>query len=1488
MVQKNTTGGNGGSFTFTSANVSLNNFFGPSNPLIIAGFNGSTFRIAPDLVPGSNYNIIENPQSGWNLSGASCDNGTLSNIVVVAGQTTTCTFSNTSTSSGTGSIKVVKKTVGNNGIFSFNASINLGLISIGTTGTSAGGSGFWNISGLIPGAKYSISEIVPSGWDLTSSSCTNGTTSSINVVANQETVCTFNNTYNKNSSTKGSIKIVKNITSGVDRTFGFTNNFGVTSFRTVNRTGFQTVSGLDPGSNYSISELVPNNWTLTSSSCTNGTINNIIVNAGQTTTCTFTNKYNAPGFIKIAKKTTGGNGTFSFISSFGVKSLTTSSGTASKTVSGLIPSGQGINYDIEEIPKTNWTLTSVSCNNGTIDNIIVVSGQTTTCTFSNKYSPPPPTTGSIKIVKNATGGNSKFDFFSNFGVNTLTTISGTASKTITGLAPGSNYNIKETVPANWDLTSSSCDRGTPDAIEVVAGQITSCTFNNKLSSNGSIKIIKKTTDGDGTFSFTSNFGVNSLTTSSGTGIEIIFNLTPGSGYNIKETVPSNWTLTSSSCDNGSLITAIKVVAGKTTSCTFNNKYTAPPPTTGSIKVVKKTTGGNGSYKKFDYNSNFGINSLTTDGFGTAEKTISNLATGSNYNILELLPDNWTLVGEFCDSGTPNDSSDDTVPSDDNKIIVVVGQTTTCTFTNKYTPPPTLRLKKSVSGGTAAPYNWQLTATSSSGTFTDGGNSLIFHSVTAGIPYTLTESSVNNYYAGSWSCDGGSLSLNIITLIAGQKVTCTITNTYAIDSNSPKLTIKKIIDNTAGGTTSASSAFAPYQAGTNTLKLDTPTPLVPGTYTITEKTVANYNASYSGACQGGSVVLKNGDNIICTITNTYSPNSSTKGSIKVVKKIADGNNSVFSFQSSSNLGFISLSTINGTAQKTVPNLTPSSGLIKYFIKETAPTGWVLTSQVCDSGTPNDSSDDSVPSDKITVIAGQTTSCTFINTYAPLADRGSIKLVKNTVGGDAKFYFNSSNPGFVSLTTSGGTASYLFPNRYPGTNYNFSEAIPPTNWILTSSSCDRGTPNAIEVVAGQITTCTFTNTYSPPLPTKGSIKIVKNTTGGDTTFSFNASSNLGTYIFLTTTGGTAEKIKPDLTPGSNYSISENVTSGWTLTGASCSNGNPANITVVAGQETVCIFNNEKPTKGSIKIVKNTTGGNGSFSFTSNFGVNSITTSSGMGFEIKSNLTPGSGYNIQETIPSDWSLAGASCDSGSLITAIKVVAGKTTSCTFNNTYTPPPPTKGSIKIVKNTTGGDGTFIFNSNFGVGSLTTSNGTIEKIIPDLTPGSNYNISENSNSEWTLTGSSCNNGTPANITVVAGQETMCTFNNEYTPTGSIKIIKNTTGGDGSFSFTNSSNLGMNSLTTDNGTAERIITKLIPGSNYYIEESVPIDWTLDLVTCSESSELKTNGVKNIKVLAGKETICTFSNTYSPPPTTGSIKIIKETKGEDDKFDFESSFV
>jgi len=72
-------------------------------------------------------------------------------------------------------------------------------------------------------------------------------------------------------------------------------------------------------------------------------------------------------------------------------------------------------------------------------------------------------------------------------------------------------------------------------------------------------------------------------------------------------LPSGWTQTSASCNNGTL-TAVTVVAGVTTICTFTNTYVAP---TGSIQVVKNTVGGNGT---FPFTSNFGLTSpLITSG-----------------------------------------------------------------------------------------------------------------------------------------------------------------------------------------------------------------------------------------------------------------------------------------------------------------------------------------------------------------------------------------------------------------------------------------------------------------------------------------------------------------------------------------------------------------------------------------------------------------------------------------------------------------------------------------------------------------------------------------------------------------------------------------------------------------------------------------------------------------------------------------------------------
>jgi protein-disulfide isomerase len=45
--------------------------------------------------------------------------------------------------------------------------------------------------------------------------------------------------------------------------------------------------------------------------------------------------------------------------------------------------------------------------------------------------------------------------------------------------PGDGYNAAETVPAGWDLTSATCDDGSPvDNINVSSGETVTCTFEN--------------------------------------------------------------------------------------------------------------------------------------------------------------------------------------------------------------------------------------------------------------------------------------------------------------------------------------------------------------------------------------------------------------------------------------------------------------------------------------------------------------------------------------------------------------------------------------------------------------------------------------------------------------------------------------------------------------------------------------------------------------------------------------------------------------------------------------------------------------------------------------------------------------------------------------------------------------------------------------------------------------------------------------------------
>src|SRR5205085_258625 len=123
--------------------------------------------------------------------------------------------------------------------------------------------------------------------------------------------------------------------------------------------------------------------------------------------------------------------------------------------------------------------------------------------------------------------------------------------------------------------------------------------------------------------------------------------------------------------------------------------------------------------------------------------------------------------------------------------------------------------------------------------------------------------------------------------------------------------------------------------------------------------------------------------------------------------------------------------------------------------------------------------------------------------------------------------------------------------------------------------------------------------------GTITLVKNTFGGDSTFTFNttgpASNGLpSTPITLATSAGSKNQIFSNLAPAT-YTIAEVIPPGWQLDSASCTLGGSvslvtATINLPAGGNVTCTFN-DSTVPGNLTINKTAIGGNGTFYVTIN---------------------------------------------------------------------------------------------------------------------------------------------------------------------------------------------------------------------------------------------------------------------------------------------------
>ncbi|GBE22218.1 hypothetical protein BMS3Bbin01_01587 [bacterium BMS3Bbin01] len=475
------------------------------------------------------------------------------------------------------------------------------------------------------------------------------------------------------------------------------------------------------------------------------------------------------------------------------------------------------------------------------------------------------------------------------------------------------------------------------------------------------------------------------------------------------------------------------------------------------------------------------------------------------------------------------------------------------------------------------------------------------------------------------------------------------------------------------------------------------------------------------------------------------------------------------------------------------------------------------------------------------------------------------------------------------TSGATVTITGPGGpYVATGAGDVFTLDPGSYSWTVSAADGFVltgPTSGELTAGGC-------------PPPGSITVVKVTEGGTGTFGFSSKTLSPSPFDLTTTGtglaGSDSRLFAEL-PAGTYDVAEGAPgANWVLTSAACSDkSDPSAIGLGAGESVTCTFTNTfTPPPGSITVVKVTEGAVGTFGFSSgSLSPSSFDlTTTGTGLAGSDSRTfaelPAGTYDVAEGAPgANWALTSVACSDGSDPSAIGLGAGESVTCTFTNTFTPPP---GSITVYKQTEDESSTlFGFTLNGGDMQTIAGDGSEAGNWDGLDAGS-YDLVELAKAGWTFTGYRCGSGDEADAAALAeggspftdisrgvtidlaqGDHVVCWFFNDPTPPpppvlGSITVVKQTQVSIGTFSFSSNTlaPFSFELTTTEVNTPVSRLFDNLPVGIYDMTEGAPgANWTLTSATCSDGSDPSAIGLA-----AGEDVTCTFTNTFTQvSPTT-----------------------
>ncbi|MBO9553350.1 LPXTG cell wall anchor domain-containing protein [Cellulomonas sp.] len=956
------------------------------------------------------------------------------------------------------------------------------------------GNGLNGVQSLeVPAGDYTISESdgVPGyafvSWDCGGAGTFTTPTPTITVPAGGNVTCTV-----RNDAQQAFLTLRKVVVGGPSSPTawnlfanGPTNVKGTDGVRVAVRIGQYQLSESSGPNGYT-----PSDWVCTGGQQVSGS--SVVVALGQDVVCTITNtrEVATPHLLTLVKDVAGGPATPADFQLTAAGPQTVQGPSGSPTVTQVpVPSGT---YALSELPlsapaSSAYSAGAWSCTAGTVTGATLTladSDGDVTCRVTNTY-----TGGYLTLVKVALGGSVVPQAWTLSATGAGGTVAGaTGSPEVTHVAvPAGTYALAEQGPTNYSASPWSCTSGGdgPASVTVAAGADITCTIVNTIET-ASLTLVKQVDNTGGGTAAPGDFFLRAVSDQgvvmagpSGSPLVTHVRVATGQTWSLGEDPVPGYAAGPWTCDGVVAVDDVVTISTPAdVTCTVTNTWTG-----GYLTLVKEVVGSSTDPSAWDLSAT-GPDGVTRTG-RTGEAAVTRIPVPAG---------DYTLTEEQVAGFTASPWDCGAAPVAGAVVSVGTGDDVVCTVTNTATEPH-LTLRKvvdSTAGGTLGPTSWQLTADGPvqvSGV--TGTDAVTLVAVPPGT-YALSESpaSTPDYDASAWVCVSGPGTTPVVgdsvtipaTNLDGSPwtddVTCTVVNTAV----APRLTLRKVVDNSGGGE-AAPGAFVLLGVGPDLLVGTTGGPAVTdvpvraGTYSLLEIGLPRY-ALDGWTCVddigapvpvvGGGVTLDLGDDVTCTATNRW-----TGAQLRLTKQVLGGPSVATDWTlvgSPPIGGFGGVSGRGGVVGVVGPGSVELHEIAQTAVAE---RGYVRERWDCGEGHPV------TAGDRVAVVANEEVTCTAVNRWVG----STLTLTKAVEGGTAA-------PEDWTLTAlgdtgpvSGASGSVAVTRAFvvPGT-YALAESGGPAGYRSEGWACTGATVlgDLLLVEGERDVECTVTNVAVPPVP------------------------------------------------------------------------------------------------------------------------------------------------------------------------------------------------------------------------------------------------------------------------------------------------------------------------------------------------------------------------------------------------------------------------